>query len=1137
MTEYLKRLTTAALLLFLTVSGMTAQSPKREFRSTWMTTVWAIDWPSTRGTTASAQSAAKAEMTAYLDKFAAMNMTGICFQVRSMADAMYRSSYEPWSSNISGTRGVDPGWDPLEWVVAECHKRGLECYAWVNPFRWSSGTQYSTSYDKEWSNKGWLLNYGSYTTFNPGLPAAQEHILNVCREIIDNYAIDGMLFDDYFYPNNIPESSSAGDWALYKNSGTSLSIGDWRRANINKVVKDIYDYIQEARPDVRFGIGPAGVAGKSNTSASRHGVDPCPVSASDWQYSEIYSDPLAWLEEGSIDFISPQIYWTTTHSTAPYGPLTKWWSYVADHFNRHHYSSHSVSFLAEANTSANWKEMATQVQLNRDNTLNNAPGSCYYSARNVNGPGASGLGDYLKSNKYQLKSLVPTITWKEHPSYPAPTGLTYSSGNLSWSAVSNDKAIIRYTVYAVPSSISVDEARASDGDGIDNRYLLGVSYSTSYRIGQAMQSGYWYAVCVYDGYGYEYTPAVVNYPAGESEKAVLIAPEDGATVPWDATFEWSAISNAFYTVEIASDADFSNLLIAESDLSANSTTIDLGNLNENSTYYWRVLTSQTGKIQSASASSTFKTGSRPAAPATTLLSPESGEEVSDNITFSWQAVDGIDGYTLQISSARDFAILKHTADLDADVNTYRLNASTLGKGTWYWRVITVGSHYKDTASETGSFIISQINVGNYEPGYEIKNDPAEYPSQGTLTITNLWYRSVQDGFNNITFDNNGMMNRGMAAKGNCVYLAGRSENSSGARIYLAEYNGSTGEHIRDITLSDEGHVPYYPCNDVIKDSEDNLCITNLVLNVGSTPLYVHLVDLSTGSLTQVASLSRTGLSSSRVDHAAIYGDVTSGNFYVFACIASSNQVVRWTFSGGKETVCDVATISEFYPSSAQNFGIAPRISPINGNEVLIDGGNTTITRYDFSTGKITGSFAQNPSLAPKTFSANGCCHFSLNGKHFTIYPGSDHSSADGYQFSVVNSGTSLSFADMNLYWTIPQSGIGSVNSTTYSAPCDYVKNDEGNAVIYIYVPGNGLAAYHLTDNSTVAAGAFPTDQELKVYVSGKTMTFNHMIDNLSIYSATGALIHCGSQVQTITLPTSGTYVIDADGHRKAVVLR
>ena len=154
----LRVLIVSALVLLMNAAGSGAS--KREMRGVWVATVWGIDWPSKQGTTEAVRSSQQRELGELLDRCKRLNLTTVCFQVRGMADVMYRSRLEPWSSFVSGKRGEDPGWDPLEWAVAECHRRGLECYAWVNPFRWSAGTDYNTPADKEWKSRGWLLTHG-----------------------------------------------------------------------------------------------------------------------------------------------------------------------------------------------------------------------------------------------------------------------------------------------------------------------------------------------------------------------------------------------------------------------------------------------------------------------------------------------------------------------------------------------------------------------------------------------------------------------------------------------------------------------------------------------------------------------------------------------------------------------------------------------------------------------------------------------------------------------------------------------------------------------------------------------------------------------------------------------------------------
>lgn len=494
----LKRSALAAVLLAIAALPMSS-GVKREVRSVWMATVWALDWPSSTSST----TAQKNEMVKYLDVLQKNNFNAVYFQVRTMSDAFYKSSYEPWSSYLTGTRGKDPGWDPLAFVVEECHKRGMECHAWVNPYRFSTGSNWSTAQDQALKSAGMLLAYtksdGKTTTIlNPGLESVRKRIVDVCKEIISNYDVDGLVFDDYFYPEGIPVTSSAGDYDLWQKSGASMTFGDWRRNNVNQMVADVYNMVQQQKPYVRFGISPAGAACTSAAVAAKHGIDRCPV-ASDWQYDGIFSDPVAWLEAGTIDYISPQLYWKTNHKTNPFGPMTKWWSYVAKHFGRHHYASHSISFLNSSNTTGDWEEIGKQVQFSRDYTENEAPGAVFYSAAYVTGKKQSGFGEWLQVNKFQNKALTPAIDWKKSDLEKVQvSALNKRATVLSWTGVDN----VRYSVYAVPESVNVETLDSN----IPAEYLLGVSYKTTYTMPDDKMSGYNYAVCVLDRYGNEYEP-------------------------------------------------------------------------------------------------------------------------------------------------------------------------------------------------------------------------------------------------------------------------------------------------------------------------------------------------------------------------------------------------------------------------------------------------------------------------------------------------------------------------------------------------------------------------------------------------------------------------------------------------------
>lgn len=501
MTLY-NRLLTLICVLVMTCLPLGASGPKRELRGVWLTTVWGIDWPSRSGVGETAARHQKEEMRKILDRCRRLNLTTVFFQVRSVGDAMYRSSLEPWSGFISGKRGENPGWDPLEFVVEECHARGLECYAWVNPFRWSSGTDYTTPQDKEFKRRGWLISHNKYTAFNPGLEAVREHVTNVCREIVENYDIDGMVFDDYFYPNRISESKDAPDYDIYINEAPWMSFGDWRRANVHKAIADISAMIRDTRPDLRFGISPAGVAGKHDTSAPKWGMEICDVKAADWQYREIYSDPLGLLYQGTIDFISPQIYWATTHPTAPFTRLSSWWNSAANFYDRHCYTSVTLERVENGDKRENCRDLIRQIESNRRSSIDGDLGFVIYSAKFL-----PVVERYLSEGPFARPSIPPVRRGFESDHLQGPERLRLKGSKLEWSPVKRkSNEVIRYTVYEVPRKVSYEDALDPKGDGLRGEYLLGVTYDPEITLDGA-PDGFRYAVCVLDGNSTESAPA------------------------------------------------------------------------------------------------------------------------------------------------------------------------------------------------------------------------------------------------------------------------------------------------------------------------------------------------------------------------------------------------------------------------------------------------------------------------------------------------------------------------------------------------------------------------------------------------------------------------------------------------------
>ncbi|MDE6484573.1 MAG: family 10 glycosylhydrolase [Duncaniella sp.] len=496
-----KYLVTIVLLL---LSYATGACRKHEMRGVWVATVWGIDWPSVQGTDVNTAKKQQAELSALLDRCKEMNLTTVVFQVRSMADAMYQSKQEPWSRFLTGKRGAKPAWDPLEWMVEECHNRGLECYAWVNPFRAPAAKDASTEFDKLCSDKGWLLTYGKNTTLNPGMEDVRKHIVDVCRDIVRLYDVDGLIFDDYFYPNGIPENASAPDYDLYLKSGTEMPIGQWRRANVHKLVADVSAMIFDECPDVRFGISPAGVAGTSTTSAKQWGLTPVDVKAADWQWKDIFSDPVGWLYEGTIDFVSPQLYWPTTHETAPFQPLARWWDYAAGRHGRHSFPSITLADMEKNSDSDLLDDHLLQVEMTGEMST---PGVILYSAKFLDR-----IDNALRYSLYMRKAISPRAEWKYPHKYEAVKGLHRKDDKLLWDETEPDVkgATVRYAVYAFPDKLSIEEvADTNDEPGIDSEYLLGITYTPEFHLPPGERKGRKYAVSVLDGNSIEHPYSIL----------------------------------------------------------------------------------------------------------------------------------------------------------------------------------------------------------------------------------------------------------------------------------------------------------------------------------------------------------------------------------------------------------------------------------------------------------------------------------------------------------------------------------------------------------------------------------------------------------------------------------------------------
>lgn len=290
------------------------------FRGMWVASVQNVDWPSQSGLSAREQ---RAELLDLLDTAVARRLNAVILQVRPTADAMWPSAREPWSQWLTGEQGVDPGWDPLGTAVAEAHARGLELHAWFNPYRVANHTDRSLLVPEHPArrNRGWTVPYGGKLYYNPGLPEVRRFVQDAMLDAVARYPLDGVHWDDYFYPYPV-EGRDFDDDAAYEQYGRAFATrADWRRHNTDTLVREMSERLRALRPATRFGISPFAVWRNSDR-------DPLgsPTQAGVGTYDDLYADTRKWVREGWIDYIVPQAYWQIGHPAADYAAIVPWWA-------------------------------------------------------------------------------------------------------------------------------------------------------------------------------------------------------------------------------------------------------------------------------------------------------------------------------------------------------------------------------------------------------------------------------------------------------------------------------------------------------------------------------------------------------------------------------------------------------------------------------------------------------------------------------------------------------------------------------------------------------------------------------------------------------------------------------------------
>ncbi|MFE3877484.1 glycoside hydrolase family 10 protein [Kitasatospora sp. NPDC059146] len=350
----------------------------RDFRGVWLATVANRDWPSRPGLTAEAQ---RAELLTLLDQAQERRLNAVLLQVRPTADALWPSPYEPWSAWLTGVQGQDPGWDPLGTAVQEAHQRGLELHAWFNPYRIATHDDPSRLVPTHPArvHPDWVVSYGGRLHYNPGLPEVRSFVQDAVLDAVRRYDVDGVHFDDYFYPYPVAGQRFDDDAAYARYGADFPDRAAWRRDNIDLLVRETGARIKEANGRVRFGISPFGVwrnrATDQRGSATTAGIE---------AYDDLHADTRTWVREGWIDYICPQLYWNIGFAPADYAVLVPWWDEVARGTGVDLYLGEALYKAGASGQPAAWQDPA---ELSRHLTLaqdyGTVRGHCFFAAQDV----------------------------------------------------------------------------------------------------------------------------------------------------------------------------------------------------------------------------------------------------------------------------------------------------------------------------------------------------------------------------------------------------------------------------------------------------------------------------------------------------------------------------------------------------------------------------------------------------------------------------------------------------------------------------------------------------------------------------------------------------------------------------------
>lgn len=475
----MKKLILSLALILAACTGISADNPKREFRGAWMHTVHQGQY-ARQSTEQNMQ-----YLRNQLDSLQAAGVNAIVWQVRPSADALYESNFEPWSRFLSGKAGVapSPAWDPLQFMIEECHKRGMELHAWLNPYRvTTSPGEVLPNNHIYYKHPERFVVYDKKVYFDPGLPENREFIENVVEDIITRYDVDGIHMDDYFYPYPVAGKDFPDDKS-YEKYGNGMERGDWRRQNVDLLIEGLHNLIAEKKPWVRFGVSPFGIWRNKKT-------DPRGSDTNGLQnYDALYADVLLWSKNGWVDYMLPQLYWELEHKAASYLVLVDWWNKNAN--GRHMYIGQDVNKtmkLPDLKPSTERSQLRHKVELTRKGA--NIQGNCWWPGYSIT-RNIGGVADSLKNDLQSTIAIPPTYPWISQETPDRIKGVKIKNGILSWQAPENQGKVTDVNRFVVYRSAENNPSEAVN----DPANIVAITHNREFRL-PAEKGGYYFVTAL-----------------------------------------------------------------------------------------------------------------------------------------------------------------------------------------------------------------------------------------------------------------------------------------------------------------------------------------------------------------------------------------------------------------------------------------------------------------------------------------------------------------------------------------------------------------------------------------------------------------------------------------------------------------